>query len=50
MYEILLPYMETAIAHAQKLDIINEEKLPAYSAPGTKVYELVLKLKPYLNN
>ena len=50
MYEILFPYMETAIAHAQKLDIINEGKLPSNSAPGTKVHELVLKLKPYLNN
>lgn len=48
MYQILLPYMDAAIANAKKLDKINERKLPSASAPGTKVYELVEKLKPYL--
>lgn len=48
MYQILLPYMDAAIANAEKLDRVNEGKLPSASAPGTKVYELVKKLKPYL--
>ena len=49
MYQILLPYMDAAIANAEKLDRINEGKLPSDAAPGTKVYELVKKLKPYLS-
>jgi hypothetical protein len=48
MYRVLFPYMEAAIANAKKLDKINTGKLPSASAPGTKVYELVEKLKPYL--
>lgn len=48
MYQILLPCMDAAIANAEKLDRVNEGKLPSASAPGTKVYELVKKLKPYL--
>lgn len=48
MYHILYPYMDTAIANAIKLDKINNGKLPSNAAPGTKVYELVKKLKPYL--
>ena len=49
MYQILLPYMDVAIANAEKLDKINEGKLPSSSSPGTKVHELVKKLKPYLS-
>lgn len=49
MYQILLPHMDAAIANAEKLDKINTGKLPSASAPGTKVYELVKKLKPYLS-
>ena len=49
MYQILLPYRDTAIVNAEKLDKINKGKLPSTSAPGTKVYELVNKLKPYLS-
>ena len=49
MYQILLPHMDAAIANAEKLDKINKNKLPSASAPGTKVYELVKKLKPYLS-
>lgn len=49
MYQILLPYMDSAIANSKKLDKINKGKLPSASAPGTKVYELVEKLKPYLD-
>ena len=48
MYDILAPYLETAIRHAQRLDQENAGKSAANSAPGTKVYELVSKLKPYL--
>ena len=49
MYQILLPFMDAAIANAEKLNRINEGKPPSDSAPGTKVYELVKKLKPYLS-
>lgn len=48
IYQILFPFMDTAIANAKKLDKINEEKLPSAAAPSTKVYVLVDKLKPYL--
>lgn len=48
MYQILLPYQDTAIANAKKLEYLNDSKLPSESAPGTKVHELILKLKPYL--
>ena len=48
MYRILLPYMEAAIANAEKLEKINAGKLPSDSAPGTKIHVLVKKLKPYL--
>lgn len=48
MYQILFPFMDTAIANALKLDRINAGKLPSASTPGTKVFELVEKLKPYL--
>lgn len=48
MYRILYPYMDVAIANAEKLDKINESKLPSASAPGTKVHTVVTKLRPYL--
>lgn len=48
MYQILRPFMDTAIANAKKLEKINEGKPPSKAAPGTKIYELVEKLKPYL--
>ena len=48
MYSILEPYMDIAIRNARKLDAINQERTPAMSAPGTKVYELIEKLKPLL--
>lgn len=48
MYRILSPYMDTAISNAKKLEDINAGKLPSASAPGTKMYELIEKLKPYL--
>lgn len=48
MYQILRPFMDFAIANAKRLEKINEGKLPSKAAPGTKIYELVEKLKPYL--
>ena len=48
MYEVLKPYMNIAIANAKRLDDINYGKMPSLAAPGTKIYELVEKLKPYL--
>lgn len=48
MYQVLRPYMEYAIANAKRLNAINKGKLPSKAAPGTKVYELIEVLKPYL--
>ena len=50
MYEVLRPYMDIAIANAKRLDKQNEGQKPSESAPGTKVYELVEMLKPYLSD
>lgn len=49
MFQILLPYIDTAIINAKKLDKVNQGKKPSESSPGTKVYELVAKLKPYFD-
>jgi hypothetical protein len=48
MYAVLRPFMEIAITNAKKLDVINMGRQPSNSAPGTKVYELIEKLRPYL--
>lgn len=48
MYHILRPFLDFAIANAKRLEAINEGKLPSKAAPGTKIYELVEKLKTYL--
>ena len=48
MYRILYPYMNYAIGNAKRLNALNEGKLPSKAAPGTKVYELIEILKPYL--
>ena len=48
MYLVLKPFMDYAIANARRLDSCNAGKLPSKAAPGTKVYELVEKLRPYL--
>ena len=48
MYHILRPFLDFAIANAKRLEAINEGKLPSKAAPGTKIYELVEKLKSYL--
>ena len=48
MFNILKPYMNTAINNAIRLDGLNKGKTPTDAAPGTKVHELIMKLKPYL--
>ena len=48
MYAILKPYMYKAIENAKKLATINKGKTPADSAPGTEVYRIIEKLKPFL--
>lgn len=48
MFEILRPYMDSAIANAKQLDKINKGKTPADATPGTKVYELIETLGIYL--
>ena len=40
--------MDYAIGNAKRLNALNEGKLPSKAAPGTKVYELIEILKPYL--
>lgn len=48
IFDILKPYMDTAIKNAKKLEEYNIGKTPYDSSPGTKVYELIEELKPYL--
>ena len=48
MFDVLRPRMDEAIKNAKILDEENAGKTPAMSAPGTKVYELIEKLQPYL--
>lgn len=48
MYDVLRPKLEDAIKNAKSLDTENSGKTPASSAPGTKVFELIEILKPYL--
>lgn len=48
MFYVLLPYVSKAIAYAKKLDADNKGKPPSKAAPGTKMYELIEKLLPYL--
>lgn len=48
MFEVLRPYMDRAIGNAERLDKEHKGKTPTNAAPGTKVYELVRILKPYL--
>ncbi len=48
MFYILRPFMDIAIVNAKKLDELNVGKPPASAAPGTKVYELIERLIPYL--
>ena len=48
MFQILWPFMDFAIANAERLDAMNEGKPPASSAPGTKAHVLIKHLRPYL--
>lgn len=48
MYLILPPYLECAIGNAKRLHALNAGKPPSKAAPGTKVFELIEILKPYL--
>lgn len=48
MYWVLRPYIDYAIGNAKRLNAINAGNLPSKAAPGTKVYELIEVLKPYL--
>ena len=48
MFSVLKDYQKFAVENAKRLDKINFEKTPSNSAPGTKVFELIEKLKPYM--
>lgn len=48
IYDVLRPYMDTAIMNAEKLAYDNKGKNPSEAAPGTKMNVLIKKLKPYL--
>lgn len=48
MFDVLRPYMNSAIKNAKRLDAENKGKTPYDSAPGTKVFELIEKLEQYL--
>ena len=49
MFGILFPFMDDAIANAERLAVQNGDKTPADSAPGTKVHDLIKHLRAYLN-
>lgn len=48
IFNVLMPYIDRAIDHAKKLETYNKGKTPSDAAPGTKMYELIEKLKPYI--
>lgn len=48
IFEELYPFLDNAIKNAHKLDDCNKGKTPSNSKPGTKVFELVERLKAYL--
>ncbi len=48
MVNVIRPYMDIAIANAKCLDTINYGKTASKATLGTKVYELVERLRPYL--
>lgn len=50
MFDVLRPYMDSAIKNAKLLDRMNEGKTPADSVPGTKVFELIEVLNSYLED
>ena len=41
MFQVLWPFIDYAIANAERLDKLNERKTPASAVPGTKVHELI---------
>lgn len=47
MFDILCPYMDTAIQNAKKLEALHRGKPPSEYAPETKIPLLIEKLKPY---
>lgn len=49
MYTLLYPLMDFAIANARRLEKQNAGRTPSQARPGTKVHELIEKLKPYLD-
>lgn len=48
MFLVLKNHLDFAIENAKRLDKLNAGKTPSKSAPGTKVFELIEKLKPYM--
>lgn len=48
IFLVVKNYQNFAIENAKRLDKINLGKTPSNSAPGTKVFELIEKLKPYM--
>lgn len=48
MYHILRPYLDTAITNAKRLADVNGNKQPSQAKPGTRVFELMDMLRPYL--
>lgn len=49
MFGLLRPYLDIAIANAERLEERNKGKTPAASAPGTKVHYIIKNLKPYFD-
>ncbi len=49
IYNILRPFLKDAIRNAKRLNEKNQHLPPSSAAPGTRVYELLELLKPYLN-
>lgn len=45
MFQVLWPFIDYAIANAERLDKLNERKTPASAVPGTKVHELIKHLR-----
>ena len=49
IYSILRPFLDDAIRNAKRLNEKNQHLPPSSAAPGTRVYELLELLKPYLS-
>ena len=49
IFDVLRPYISDAIRNAKKLEEVNLGKLPSASAPGTKLYEFLEMIIPYLD-